>query len=97
MAKVFIETSRLLLRSWEKEDIKPFTELNSDPEVMRYFLKSLTEEESLDFFDNVQEEFSRCGYGLYVIERKEDGAFIGYIGFHHITFDVDFAPGVEIM
>ncbi len=29
-------------------------------------------------------------------KKKEDGTFIGYTGFHHLKFDADFVPGVEI-
>ena len=43
-----------------------------------------------------KEEFQTCGFGLYAVERKEDHAFMGYTGLHQITFDVDFAPGIEI-
>ncbi len=64
--------------------------------MMKYFLKPLTKMESLDFYHRIRNEFAQCGYGLYAIEKKEDGAFIGYTGFHAIPFDVNFAPGVEI-
>lgn len=93
---VYIETPRLLLRDWKEEDILPFAQMNSNPHVMKYFLKTLTEKESLEFYNRIQDEFSRCGYGLYAVEKKEDGAFMGYTGFHAFAFDVDFAPGVEI-
>ncbi len=93
---IYIETPRLILRDWKEEDIQPFAVINSDPHVMKYFLKPLTEKESLDFYNRIRDEFVQCGYGLYAVEKKEDGAFIGYTGFHHIPFDVDFAPGVEI-
>ncbi|MDR2038571.1 MAG: GNAT family N-acetyltransferase [Bacteroidales bacterium] len=93
---VYIETPRLLLRDWKEEDILPFARINSDSHVMRYFPKPLTEKESLDFYLRICDEFIQHGYGLYALEKKEDGAFIGYTGFHRISFDVDFAPGVEI-
>jgi RimJ/RimL family protein N-acetyltransferase len=93
---VYIETARLILRDWKVEDILPFADMNRDSYVMRYFLKSLTEKESLEFYNRIQDEFASCGYGLYAIEKKGDGAFIGYTGFHHFAFDIDIAPGVEI-
>ena len=31
-----IRTDRLLLRRWRDEDLVPFAELNSDPDVMTY-------------------------------------------------------------
>lgn len=93
---IYIETPRLILRDWSAEDILPFADINSNPHVMKYFLKALTEEESLGFYNRIQNEFSQCGYGLYAVEKREDGAFIGYTGFHGIPLDIDFAPGVEI-
>ncbi len=92
----YIETPRLILRDWKAEDILPFAAMNNDPVVMKYFLKPLNKEESLDFYNRIQDEFSQYGYGLYAIGKKENGEFIGYTGFHNFTFDTDFAPGVEI-
>jgi len=93
---IYIETPRLLLRDWTLKDIEPFARLNSDSHVMKYFLKSLTKEESKEFLRRIKAEFSEYGYGLYAVERKDNGEFLGFTGFHNITFDVDFAPGVEI-
>jgi RimJ/RimL family protein N-acetyltransferase len=92
----YIETERLLLRDWKESDIPSFAEMNRNPKVMEYFLKQLTKEESLDFYNRIQDEFYEYGYGLYAVEKKEDGSFLGYTGFHNILFDFDFAPGIEI-
>lgn len=66
------------------------------PSCYGVFLHPLTPEESLAFYHRIQNEFQTCGFGLYAVERKEDHAFMGYTGLHQITFDVDFAPGIEI-
>lgn len=94
--QTYIETPRLLLRDWKEEDLSLFTHMNADPKVMEYFLNPLTEDETLAFYHRIQAEFQTIGFGLYAVERKEDRAFMGYTGLHQITFDVDFAPGVEI-
>ena len=94
--QTYIETSRLILRDWKEEDIPLFALMNADPHVMEYFLQPLTPEESLNFYHRIQKEFQTCGFGLYAVERKEAHAFMGYTGLHQITFDVDFAPGIEI-
>lgn len=94
--KQYIETPRLILREWKNEDIKPFARLNSDDRVMEFFLNKLTYEESFAFYQRIKEEFAAYGYGLYAVECKSDRKFLGYVGFHNITFEVDFAPGVEI-
>ena len=93
---IYIETPRLLLRSWKEEDIEPFAEMNGDHRVMEFFLNRLTREESRSFYERINREFTEYGYGLYAVECKSDHSFIGYTGFHRIPFEVDFAPGVEI-
>lgn len=94
--KQYIETSRLILRSWKEEDIAEFARLNSDERVMGYFLKMLSYDETMDFYNRIQAEFEAYGFGLYAVEEKQSNAFIGYVGLHNVTFDVDFAPAVEI-
>lgn len=37
-----IETERLILRPWLKDDILPFSAINSDEEVMEYLPKCLS-------------------------------------------------------
>lgn len=92
----YIETPRLILRDWKEEDIPVFVRMNANPHVMEFFLNSLSPEESLAFYQRIQNEFQIYGFGLYAVERKEDHVFMGYTGLHQITFDVDFAPGIEI-
>lgn len=94
--RIYIETPRLLLREWKRSDLPVFVGMNRDPFVMEFFPKRLTEKESLEFADRIRGEFGRFGYGLYAVETKDEGAFIGYTGFHRFAFDADFAPGVEI-
>lgn len=93
---IYIETSRLKLRDWKEEDIPSFVRMNSDKEVMEFFLTTLTEEETMAFYRRIRKEFEECGYGLYAVESKETGNFLGFVGFHNFAFQVDFAPGVEI-
>ncbi len=92
----YIETDRLVLRDWEAEDLPLFKEMNKDERVMRYFPSVLTEKETESFFSRIQSEFDRNNWGLYAVELKSTGRFIGYVGLHEIGFDADFTPGVEI-
>lgn len=92
----YMETPRLILRDWKEEDIPVFAGLNSNDQVMEFFLKKLSYQETLDFYYRIRKEFASRGYGLYAVEKKENHAFIGYVGLHDITFDVDFSPAVEI-
>lgn len=96
MDTTYIETERLILRSWRVTDRAVFAEINSNNKVMKYFPKPLSIEESNGFVDRINSEFEETGFGLYAVEIKETGEFIGYVGFHRFTFDVPFSPGWEI-
>lgn len=96
METVYIETERLVLRSWKPSDRKAFAQMNGNDEVMRFFPSTLTTEESDKLADRIESELEECGLGLYAVEIKETGAFIGYVGFHRFNFDAPFSPGLEI-
>lgn len=96
METVYIATDRLILRSWKKADRKAFAEMNSDKNVMRYFPAPLSKEESDNFVDRITAELEEYGIGLYAVEIKETGEFIGYVGFHRFNFDAPFSPAWEI-
>jgi RimJ/RimL family protein N-acetyltransferase len=92
----YAETERIIVRSWKPEDLPLFVEMNKDSRVMQYFPALLTEEDTEAFYKCIQDEFSRKGWGLYAVELKSTGHFIGYVGLHEIGFDTDFTPGIEI-
>lgn len=93
---IYAETEHLILRSWKQEDLPLFVSMNRDARVMKYFPALLTEAETQAFYDRIQDEFNRKGWGLYAVELKSTGDFIGYVGLHEIGFESDFTPGVEI-
>lgn len=93
---IYRETERLILRSWKPEDLPLFAAMNADETVMRYFPSVLTPEETEAFFNRIQDEFQRKGWGLYAVELKSAKRFIGYVGLHKIAFDAGFGSGVEI-
>lgn len=91
-----METERLILRSWKFEDRKSFAEMNGNSVVMEYFPATLSAIESDAFVDRIIGEFEETGLGLFAVEIKATGEFIGYVGFHRFTFDAPFSPGWEI-
>ncbi|QPC47633.1 GNAT family N-acetyltransferase [Mangrovibacillus cuniculi] len=93
---IYLETPRLILRSWKESDLLPFQEMNADTEVMRYFPDTLSYEDTERFLANIKTEFNNFGYGLYAVELKATQEFIGFIGFHWATFEENFTPCVEI-
>jgi RimJ/RimL family protein N-acetyltransferase len=91
-----IETDRLVLRRWREEDRGPFAALNADPEVMRYFVRPLTREESDGFVDRIEARFEADGLGQWAVERREDGQFLGFTGLGPATFEAWFTPAIEV-
>ena len=92
---IYIETDRLILRSWTSGDLHTFVSMNQDKQVMRYFPALLTEDETLLFYRKIVAEFDTKGYGLYAVELKSTGEFIGYVGLHEVGFHSHFTPGVK--
>lgn len=92
----YAETERLIIRSWKPDDLPIFIEMNKDKQVMRYFPTTLNESDSRALYSIIQQEFNNKGWGLYAVEIKATGDFIGYVGLHEIGFEADFTPGVEI-
>ena len=78
MGTIYIETDRLILRDWTDADRKPFAELNGNPDVMRFFPSCLTPKESDAFVGRIITEIQDNGYGLYAVELKDSGEFIGF-------------------
>lgn len=91
-----LETERLILRAWRDADLDPFARLNADPRVMANFPAALSRAESDAFAARIRADSSARGYGLWALERRNLGAFCGFVGFAHPSFSAPFTPCVEI-
>jgi RimJ/RimL family protein N-acetyltransferase len=89
-------TPRLLMREWYEEDLAPFAALNADPVVMEHFVAPLTRMESDAFAARIQERLDEHGYGLWALEVRDTGEFIGFTGLALQTFPAHFTPAVEV-
>jgi ribosomal-protein-alanine N-acetyltransferase len=91
-----LTTERLLLRRWRPGDRAPFAELNNDPEVMRHFPAVLTRRSSDELADRIEADIARQGWGLWALEERATGRFIGFTGLARPSFEASFMPAVEI-
>lgn len=91
-----LTTPRLGLRRWLPGDSGLFAAMNADPEVMRFFPRMLSRSETEVFIQRIEAHFDRHGYGLYAVEERETGRFIGFIGFQWARLETDFTPCIEI-
>lgn len=91
-----LETERLLLREWRPEDLAPFSSLNADPEVMRYFEAPQSRASSAEMMDRCNAILSEWGFTFWAVELKVSGACIGMLGLAPVPAEMPFAPSVEI-
>lgn len=88
-----LTTSRLLLRTWREDDLAPYAAMNADPEVVEYLGGPLTREDSDEIAAWANHLHEAEGIGLLAVERRDDGAFLGMCGLHHLS---SFPDDVEV-
>lgn len=91
-----METDRLLLRVWKESDLEIFARLNADPEVMEFFPRVLSREESDALGRKLCSEVEIQGWGPWAVELKSSGEFIGVVGLQKTEFGLPFSPCVEV-
>lgn len=91
-----LETERLLLRHWRDEDRAPFAALNADPVVMEHFPSPMTSAESDAMVERIDAHLAEHGWGLWAVEVRATGEFVGFVGLSVASFDAHFTPAVEV-
>lgn len=91
-----ITSKRLSLRLWKEADFTPFSAMNSDQDVMKYFPSILSGEETQAMMTRIQNHFTAHGFGLFALEKRDTKEFIGYTGFMIPRFQSFFTPCIEI-
>ncbi len=91
-----IETPRLLLRSWNDDDVRAWAQMNADPRVMEYFPGTQQPQRSMQAASVLREELERAGYGWFVAEVKGRIPFAGAIALQPVPFEAPFTPANEI-
>lgn len=78
-----LETERLILREFSKDDLEIFASLMADPEVMRFSLGGpmKDKEQAREYLQKrILDHYAQYGYGLYAAFIKSDNSFIGFVG-----------------
>ncbi len=94
---VTLETPRLLLRQWKESDREIFAALSAHPVVMEHFPSLLTREQSDAFVDKAQKGINEKGWGIWAVELKATGEYIGMVGLQPVADFLPFAPAVEVL
>ncbi len=89
-----LETERLRLRPFRHEDLAVHAEILSDPIVMRYLgATPHSREESWRRMLCAPGLWALLGYGYWAVERRDDGRWVGQVGF--ADFKRDMTPSIE--
>ena len=78
-----LETQRLIIRSWQKNDVDPYAKIVAQPEVMQFIGNGRSQD-----FSIAQAFVTRCidierdrPWLLWAVEHKADQQLIGFCGF----------------
>lgn len=87
MAKIFIETGRLILREIISEDLERMFLLDSNPDVMKYIgVKPVTKlEESVETIKKIRKQYQENGIARWAVIEKESNLLIGWCGLKLLT------------
>jgi RimJ/RimL family protein N-acetyltransferase len=88
------ETDRLRLREMTMEDANLLLQIFADPVAMQHYPSTKDLEQTLDWIRWTQRNYERFGVGLWIVERREDGEFLGQCGI--VPQEVEGHPEFEI-
>jgi RimJ/RimL family protein N-acetyltransferase len=94
-----LETKRLILRTFTKNDLDSMTRINQDPKVMKYFPSIGNRTQTQALIERIMAHQVKYGYSLYAVELKDTHEMIGFVGLLHRTreeFNAPFMPATEI-
>jgi RimJ/RimL family protein N-acetyltransferase len=90
-----LETERLKLRGWREDDASAYAELHGDPHVAYWLGGRMSYEQAIESLDRNRRAIEDHGWGLFAVEKKEDGALLGVAGLAVVEPPIPVAPAVE--
>ncbi len=93
MTKI-LETKRLKLREYTIDDFDALYEILSDAETMKHYPKPYDKDGTLRWLKWSLDNYSRYGFGLWAIQLKENGCFIGDCGITMQNIDGEQLPEI---
>ena len=91
---MILATERLVLREYTQADFAALHAILSDPETMRYYPKPYDGAGVQRWLDWCFDCYRRYGFGLWAMELKESGLFIGDCGLSMQPIDGEELPEV---
>ncbi|MEJ2603072.1 MAG: GNAT family N-acetyltransferase [Gammaproteobacteria bacterium] len=78
---VVLETERLRLRLPRESDLDPLAAMHADEDTMRYMGGTKDREQTWRSIAMVLGHWQMRGYGMFAVESRADGTFLGRVGF----------------
>lgn len=91
---IVLETERLRLREWTREDLDFVASMLGDEEVMRFYPRVFSREQSTRWLEHGLERYAAEGHGLWLVERRDTDEPVGQIGV--VTQDVNGSHEPEV-
>jgi ribosomal-protein-alanine N-acetyltransferase len=85
-----LRTNRLILREMSGDDLDFVAEMLANPEVMKYWPKCYSRQESADWIKRQQDRYARDGVGYWLALNKDSHQPIGQAGL--LALQVDGSP-----
>ena len=84
-----LETERLILREFRRDDLDAFAATLGDPAVMYHIAgDGLSREDSFRRLFMAVGQWPILGMGMWAVERKSDGKLVGHLGFFDMERDM---------
>ena len=91
---MILETKRLIIREYTPDDFDSLYEILSDAETMKYYPKPYDENGVNRWINWCIDSYRKYGFGLWAVELKETGAFIGDCGISMQKIDGEILPEI---
>ena len=93
-----LESERLVLRPWTRDDLEPLTAIHLDPDVMRYVGDGQPRgrEGTQASIERWERGLVEHGHGLLAAELRATGELAGMAGLAVPTFLPEILPAVEV-
>ena len=89
-----LETERLILRDFARDDLDSLAATLGDPEVVRHLTgEPISREDSLRRLFMAAGQWRLIGLGTWAVERKSDGRMVGHVGF--LDMERDMEPSIK--
>lgn len=94
--KYLFKSERLGFRNWLESDIELMSAINADEKVMEFFPAIASKDQTIEFIEKMQRQFTEKGFCYFAVDKLENNEFIGFIGLSEKLFEAEFTPCIDI-